>query len=152
MENQYYYETEVEWIDGRGGELRAPDLPTLEVSPPPEFQGNECTWTPEHMYVGSVNACFMSTFLAIAGLSKLDLLSFISSGVGKLEKTQGQGYSITEVVLKPRLIIGREEDREKALRALQKAEKSCFISNSIKTEIKLEPEIQVARWLVQSQA
>jgi organic hydroperoxide reductase OsmC/OhrA len=104
------------------------------------------------MYVGSVNACFMSTFLAIAGLSKLDLLSFISSGVGKLEKTQGQGYSITEVVLKPRLIIGREEDREKALRALQKAEKSCFISNSIKTEIKLEPEIQVARWLVQSQA
>jgi hypothetical protein len=43
MENQYYYETEVEWIDGRGGELRAPDLPTLEVSPPPEFQGNECT-------------------------------------------------------------------------------------------------------------
>jgi organic hydroperoxide reductase OsmC/OhrA len=147
MENQYFYETEVEWIDGRNGELRGQDLPVLEVSPPPEFQGSECTWTPEHLFVGSVNACFMSTFLAIAGLSKLDLLSFISTGTGKLEKLEGQGYSLTEITLKPQIIIRSEEDREKTLRLLQKAERNCFISNSIKTQVKLEPQIETAKWL-----
>jgi peroxiredoxin-like protein len=150
MDNQYFYETEVEWIEGRSGELRAPDFQALEVSPPPEFQGNECTWTPEHLFVGAVNACFMSTFLAIASFSKLDLLSFTSSGTGKLEKISGQGYWMTEIVLRPRLLIRNEEDRDKALRLIQKAERSCFISNSIKSEVRLEPEIEVAKWLAQT--
>ncbi|HWP43505.1 MAG TPA: tryptophanase [Blastocatellia bacterium] len=142
--------TDVEWIVGKSGELRGPDLPVIEVSPPPEFQGNECMWTPEHLFVGAVNACFMSTFLAVAELSKFDLISFVSTGVGKLEKVAGQGCSLTEVILKPRLIIRSEEEREKALRLLQKAERNCFISNSIKAQVKLEPEIEVARWFAES--
>jgi organic hydroperoxide reductase OsmC/OhrA len=123
------------------GELRAEGFPPVAVSPPPEFQGQEGTWTPEHLFVASVNSCFMSAFLAIAENSKLEIVTFLSKARGKLEKIEGSGYQITEILLKPELVIRGAKDLDRAERILQKAEKNCFISNSIKTVVKLEPEI-----------
>ena len=142
MDNMYFYETEVGWTGARRGYLKSSaDLPVLEIASPPEFQGHPHTWTPEHLFVGSLNSCYMATFIAIAELSKLDVVSFISTATGKLEKTEGFGYRINEIVLKPKLIVKRESDAERAQRILEKAERNCFISNSILTEIRLEPEI-----------
>ena len=137
----FFYEAEVEWTGERRGQLRSPNLPALEVAAPPEFQGHEGTWTPEHLYVASINACFMTTFLAIAENSKLEIVSFSAAARGKLEKVEGLGYQMTEIILKPRLVIRDSRDLERAGRILVKAEKSCLISNSIKTVVKLEPEL-----------
>ena len=145
MENEYFYSTEVEWSGAREGELRVSALPRLHVDAPPEFKGHEGSWTPEHLFVGAVNSCFMTTFLAIAENSKLDFVSFKAAADGKLEKRDGQGFSITEIVLKPSLTIRDSKDAARAARILEKAEKHCLISNSVKTEIHLEPEISVAQ-------
>jgi organic hydroperoxide reductase OsmC/OhrA len=83
----------------------------------------------------------MATFIAIAELSKLGVVSFTSTAVGKLEKPEGQGYRITEIVLRPKLVIRFESDAERARRILEKAERNCLISNSITTDVTLEPEI-----------
>ena len=142
MVNTHFYDTEVGWMGARRGYLRSSaDLPVLEVASPPEFQGHEHTWTPEHLFVASVNSCYMATFVAIAELSKLDVVSFTSTAVGKLEKTEGQGYRITEIVLRPKLVIRCESDAERAQRILEKAERNCLISHSINTNVTLEPEI-----------
>jgi organic hydroperoxide reductase OsmC/OhrA len=141
----YFYETEVEWIGGRKGELRAPGLPALTVATPPEFHGHEGIWTPEHFFVAAVNACLMTTFLAMAELSKLQFVAFRSRAQGKLEKFDGQGFQITEILLRPHLTIAEERDRERAERILAKAEKHCLISHSIKARIRMEPEISVAQ-------
>jgi len=142
MTTTHFYDTEVGWMGKRRGYLRSSaDLPVLEVSSPPEFQGHEHTWTPEHLFVASVNSCYMATFIAIAELSKLAVVSFTSSAVGKLEKIEGQGYRITEIILKPNLVIQYEYDAERAQRILEKAQTNCLISNSISTQVKLEPQI-----------
>lgn len=143
MQNEYFYSTEVEWSGAREGELSALALPRLHVDAPPEFQGHEGSWTPEHLFVGAVNSCFMTTFLAIAENSKLDFVSFKAAADGKLEKREGQGFSITEIVLKPKLTIKDSHDAARAARILEKAEQHCLISNSVKTEIKLQPEISI---------
>ena len=144
MENQYSYSTEVAWTGGRSGDLSAPDLPDLEVDAPPEFKGHEGVWTPEHLFVAAVNSCFMTTFLAIAENSKLEFVSFSADAKGKLVKLEGQGFIMTEVVLRPKLLISHARDVERAGRILEKAEKNCLIAKSIKTETKLEPEIGFA--------
>ena len=141
MENQYSYTTEVEWRGERRGELSAPHLPDLEVDAPPEFKGHEGVWTPEHLFVAAVNSCFMTTFLAIAENSKLEFVSFSADAKGKLEKLEGQGFLMTEVVLRPKLVVSYARDVERAGRILEKAEKNCLISNSIKTETRLEPKV-----------
>src|SRR5688500_1964600 len=143
MENQYSYTTEVEWTGERRGDLSAPHLPDLEVDAPPEFKGHEGVWTPEHLFVAAVNSCFMTTFLAIAENSKLEFVSFSADAKGKLEKLEGQGFMMTEVTLRPKLVIRNARDAERASRILEKAEKHCLISNSITTHTKLEPEIKL---------
>ncbi|OGQ77884.1 MAG: hypothetical protein A3F90_18600 [Deltaproteobacteria bacterium RIFCSPLOWO2_12_FULL_60_19] len=137
----FVYETEIEWTGERAGRLRAPHLPPLEVSAPPEFDGREGAWTPEHLYVGAVASCFMTTFLAIARNSKLEFASFATTASGKLEKVPEAGLQMTEIVLKPRLVIHSIGDVDRARRIIEKAEKNCLISNSIKTAIRVTPEI-----------
>jgi len=144
MESKYFYTTEVEWTGERHGNLRAPVLPNLTVDAPPEFKGHEGVWTPEHLFVASVNSCFMTTFLAIAENSKLGFVSFKTDAKGKLEKLDGKGFMMTEITLHPKLVISHAHDAERANRILEKAKKHCLISNSIKTETRLEPEINFA--------
>lgn len=143
MSNQppYYYEVNLEWLSERTGELTAEHLPSLQIGVPPEFGGKEGIWTPEHLYVASVNSCFWATFLSIAHNSKLEFNQFRCSAKGKLEKVEGNGLQITEITLKPKLVLLGESDKEKAVRIIEKAEKNCLISNSIKTIIKLEIEV-----------
>ena len=143
METEYFYSTEVEWTGERHGDLRAPVLPELHVDAPPEFKGHSGVWTPEHLFVASVNSCFMTTFLAIAENSKLDFVSFSAGARGKLEKTEGPGFVMSEITLRPKLVLSRDRDVERAARILEKAEKHCLISNSIKAHTRLEPEIEI---------
>ena len=137
----FYYETEIEWTKEKEGRLKAPTLPAVSVGAPPEFNGREGQWTPEHLFVASINTCFMLTFLAIAENSKLPLVSFTSTAKGKLEKVAGSGYEITEIVVKPRIVIASFEDLGRMPRVLEKAKENCFISKSIKSTVRLEPQI-----------
>ncbi len=137
----FYYETEIDWTKEKEGQIKGPTLPTVNVGAPPEFKGREGQWTPEHLFIASINTCFMLTLLAIADNSKLRLASFSSLAKGKLEKVTGAGYQITEVVIKPKVVIASVEDLGRISEVLEKAKEHCLISNSIKSTVKLEPEI-----------
>ena len=137
----FYYDTEVEWKKEKEGHISGTSLPEVPVGAPPEFKGREGVWSPEHLFVASLNTCYMLTFLAIAENSKVPLMSFSSTAKGKLEKVAGSNYQITEIVVKPRVVIASVNDLSRMPRILEKAKENCFVSNSIKSAIKLEPEI-----------
>lgn len=82
----------------------------------------------------------MTTFLAIAENSKLEFEKFSSNAVGKLDKVDGK-YMITEVTLRPVLVIKNADQEERAKRVLAMSEKACLISNSIKSTVIFEPLI-----------
>ncbi len=145
MESKYFYSTEVEWTGERKGNLQSADLPHIQVATPPEFKGHEGIWTPEHLFVAAISSCFMTTFLAIAENSKLDFANFKCQAKGKLEKLEGQGFMMTEVILHPKLVIRNARDAERATRILEKAERNCLISNSVKSEGRLQPEVTFAQ-------
>ena len=138
----FYYETDLEWKKEKEGEIGGPQLPAIAVGAPPEFGGErEGNWSPEHLLVASLNTCYMLTFLAITENSKIALVSFSSTAKGKLEKVAGANFQITEIVLKPRIVIASAHDLGRVPRILEKAKENCFVSNSIKSAIKLEPEV-----------
>ena len=85
----------------------------------------------------------MTTFLAIAENSKLDFVSFDSTATGKLEKVDNT-LMISEIELKPKVVLRNEKDKERALRIIEKSEKACLISNSIKSKIVLSPEVIIS--------
>jgi organic hydroperoxide reductase OsmC/OhrA len=137
----YYYETGIEWKGNKDLTLSGAKLPTIDAGAPPEFKGREGVWSPEHLFVASLNSCFTLTLLAIAEFSKVALVSFSSSAKGKLEMVQGGGYQVTEIVVKPRVVLASASDLARMPRILEKAKESCFVSNSIKSKITIEPEV-----------
>jgi len=150
MGTSHTYETEVAWIGERRGILSSTGLPDIQVAAPPEFKGHAGVWTPEHLFVSATATCFVTTFLAIAELSKLEFNGITATAVGKLEKIEGQGYQITEIVMRPTLTLKHAGDEERALRILEKAERNCLVSNSIKSVVRLESVVSTADVLTAS--
>lgn len=143
MIGNYQYTAGARWTRGRRGVASAETVEQpVEFASPPEFQGEAGLWTPEHFFVASVAACFVTTFLAIAELSKFTAVSLKVSATGTLAKGDG-GFQFTRVTVKPVLEIEREADRERALRLLEKAEHSCLVTRSLRSEMDLEPTVVV---------
>ena len=136
----YFYETEAEWLAGRDFKLTSGRLPPIAGGAPPEFHGTGDAWSPEQLFVAAMNSCYALTLLAIAEFSKISIVSFSCTARGKLEKTAA-GYQVTEIVVKPRIVIASGADLSRMARVVEKAKENCFISNSIRSTILIEPEI-----------
>lgn len=144
MSATHYYEVSVKWESERKGKLHAPGLHSaIEVVTPPEFpKGIEGFWSPEHLLVAASNSCLMTTFLAIAENSKLSFIDFSSKAIGKLEVIDGK-YQISEIELFPEVVLEDAQQKDRALRIIEKAESNCLISNSLKSKIILNPSVKI---------
>jgi peroxiredoxin-like protein len=139
------YPVSVRWEGERRGLAESLDgLPALPVAAPPPFGGPAGVWSPEHLFVLAAATCWMTTFLAVATNSKLEFSAIDCTGSGTLEKGEDRRFWISRIVLRPRVTILREEDRERATRLIEKAEAACLISNSMKSAVTLESEVLVA--------
>jgi organic hydroperoxide reductase OsmC/OhrA len=120
--------------------LAAAGLPDLETAGPPEFGGPGDVWSPETLLVGAVTDCFILSFRAIARTARLDWTSLTCSAEGTLEKieklTQFTGFKVTA-----KLTVPAGTNEAKARTILEKAEKYCLITNSMKAESHLEAEV-----------
>jgi len=151
----HYYNVGINWENSRKGILCSPELNKensvcIEVATPPEFpKGIAGIWSPEHLFVAAISGCLMTTFLAIAENSTLDFTSFSCQAKGKLEMVEGK-LMMSEVFLKPTVVIHNEMYRDKAIRILKKAEYACLITHSIKSKITMEIIIEVNPMLIES--
>ncbi|MBZ5513395.1 MAG: OsmC family protein [Acidobacteriia bacterium] len=139
----FRYLTGVAWKSGRRAVVSSDGRPDIEVSSPPEFKGDAGFWTPEDMFVASVDLCTLMTFLAFAQRKELDFASYESTAEGVLEFVEGK-YRFTEIILRPHLVLKSESDTERARQILDDAHKGCLVSNSITAAVKMLPEIRIA--------
>lgn len=144
----HFYNVNVSWNHDRLGIMCSPELnrdsdSCIEVATPPEFpKGIPGIWSPEHLFTAAVSSCLMTTFLAIAENSGLDFIDFSCSSKGKLEKVDGQ-LIMSEVILEPIVTIRHQKDIDRAHRILEKSEKACLISHSIKSQVTLKPSVVI---------
>ena len=143
MSAVHFFETDLTWKEGKIGELSSPELDTrITCATPPEFpNGVPNIWSPEHLYAAAINSCFMSTFLAIAGNSKVEFESFNCNTLIKLEVVEGK-YLITKADVTPTIKLSNpEKDTDRALRVIDKSKAHCLVTNSMKTEVEIKPII-----------
>lgn len=150
----HFYNVEINWENSRKGIICSPELNKengvcIEVATPPEFpKGIKGIWSPEHLFVAAISGCLMTTFLAIAENSTLEFTSFGCQATGKLEMVEGK-LMMSEILLKPTVVISNEKYRDKAIRIIKKAEDACLISHSVKSNITLEIAIDVKTLLIE---
>jgi peroxiredoxin-like protein len=135
-------------VRGRGRvagdvELSGEQLPTLHSASPAQFDGPGDRWSPETLLVGAVADCFILTFRAIARASKLSWTSLRCEVTGTLDRVNRE-TQFTHFDLRARLTVPHGADAEQAQRALEKAERTCLISNSLKGSVHLVASIETA--------
>ena len=141
MNDTHYYEVNLRWDFESRGTLGCPVAPEkIKAIPPGLPREKKEKWTDEHLFVASVSSCLMSAFLLVAENSKLAFISFESSAIGAIERVAGK-FTVTEIVLKPTLVLASAQKESKAKRVLERSEKACAISNSASTKITIEPNI-----------
>lgn len=114
----------------------------MAASAAPAYLGNPKNVNPEEAYVASLSSCHMLTFLAIACKQKFVLDEYTDEAIGHMEKNAEGKMAITRVTLKPKIKFSGE--KQPATEELDKmhhaAHEDCFIANSVKTEITVEPQ------------
>jgi len=120
--------------------LSTEGVPTLSSAPPKAFDGPGDAWSPEHLLLASVLACFMFTFRAVARGSNFDFLSLDLTGSGTVDRRDGV-TRFTEIVLKPRLVLPKGADPDRANRVLEKGKTACLVTTSLSVPVRLEAEI-----------
>jgi len=123
--------------------LRAEGLADLRAEAPRDFDGPGDAWSPEHLMLAAVESCFLLTLRSVARASKLEFTSLELAGQGTVDRKEGV-TRFTEIILRPRLKVPAGTDMDRARRVLEKSEKTCLISASLTTPIRLEPEIATA--------
>lgn len=136
----YTYQTSVTWTEQKKGVGAVAGKPDIQVATPPEFKGHEGIWSPEDLFVASVNVCLMTTFLAMADRAGVGFTAYVGQAEGTLELVDGK-FRFTKIVLRPRVTLKPGEDAAKAKQTLEKAEANCLISNSMACAVTLEPTI-----------
>lgn len=142
------YETTVRWTGEHWGHLKMGNGPEMEFSAPPDAQGHAGVLTPEDAFVAAANTCVMLMFIWAAERFKLTLLSYEcrTEGTKLIELDRTEIFS--RLLFRPviRVAAGAEPldvVEARTRRALQAAQKYSLVANSVKSQLVVEPVIQV---------
>lgn len=138
----FTYKTNVAWTGGKGGTLGSDGKPSFRVASPPEFRGEAGVWTPEDLFVASVEICHMSTFLSYATRRGLPLIAYQSHANGVLEFVDGD-YRFTRIVLFPTITVCQTVKEEEVHAMLREAHEHCLVANSIASIVEVNPTIML---------
>jgi len=142
-QKSWRYANTLTWGEGKRGALSSEGKPDLEVATPADFGGPGGIWTPEDLLVAAVNSCIMTTFLHYRAKADIELVGYSSTAEGELVYGDS-GLSFAGVTVKPDVVVATQEDVQKAREALQRAGKTCLISDAVKCPVKVTPSVSRA--------
>lgn len=142
------YHATVEWKGDHWGRLKMGNGPEYDFSAPPDAQGHVGVLTPEDAYVAAANTCVMLMFIWAAERFKLKLLSYEcrTEGTKLIELDRTEIFTRLRFIPRIRVAAGGESPaavEARVRRALQSAQKYSLVANSVKSEIVVEPDIQI---------
>ena len=113
----------------------------VPASAAPDYKGDAARVDPEAAFVAALSSCHMLTFLAIAARKRLVVDRYEDEATGTLEKNADGRLAVTRTVLRPRVTFGGEEPppAEEIARLHAAAHEHCFIANSVRTHVTVEP-------------
>ncbi len=113
---------------------------SMPASSDAAFLGNPDRPNPEQLLVAAASSCQMLSFLAVAARARLDVTDYRDEAVGEMPEGN-RPMSVTRIVLRPRITLAAPAPRAKVERLVEVAHRECFIAQSLRSEIVLEPTL-----------
>jgi len=146
MAAEYTYRVSAWWTSGRTGLAKCESSPnTIHFSAAAELGGLEGRWTPEQLLLCSLAGCFTTTFADMARAAKFDYTDLEVEIEGSVRRSRASGCSFEEILIRPRLTVHSEEQREAGLALLRRTKSVCLISRAISLPQTIEPSVELIR-------
>ena len=153
MSKVHHYRCRLDWTgstaDGYEGydrehRVSCPPAGTeVRMSSDPAFLGNPDLLNPEQLLLAAASSCQALSFFAVAARARIDVVSYIDEAEGIMPEDD-RPVRVTEIVLRPRIVIAGDVDEERVRHCVHLAHEQCFIANSVKSDITIEPHIEFA--------
>jgi organic hydroperoxide reductase OsmC/OhrA len=117
-----------------------PAVTAVDLSADPAFRGDPAKLNPEQLLVLAASSCQLLSFLAVCARARVDVVSYEDEAIG--EMPDGRYPWVERIVLHPRVTYRGEAKEERVLHLLELAHRECYIANSLRTEITMEPTLE----------
>jgi len=126
-----------DWRFDGGAAVRGSSAPTSVPVP----MSDPAAVDPEEALVAALSSCHMLFFLAFAAKAGFTVDAYSDEAVGVLGRDERGKTSITTVALRPAVTFSGEQTPDAlALGELHhRAHSACYIANSIRAEVTIEP-------------
>jgi organic hydroperoxide reductase OsmC/OhrA len=116
----------------------------LDLSADPAFRGDPSRLNPEQLVVLAAASCQLLSFLAVAARARLDVVAYEDEAEGEMPDDD-KPVRLTTITLRPRITMRAGPKEERVRHLVEVAHRECYIANSLRTEVLVEPTITFAR-------
>ncbi len=120
-----------------------PAQDVLRLSADPAFRGDPARHNPEQLLLAAASSCQLLSFLALAAQNGIDVQAY-EDDAEAIMPTDVTPVRITEIVLRPQIVVARGTDREQVLTLVRRAHEQCYVANTLNADVRLEPYVEQA--------
>lgn len=145
------YRARCTWRGSTGGGYESYDRTHVAAAPPagaaltlssdPAFRGDPALLNPEQLVVLAASSCQLLSFLAVVARARLEVLEYDDDAEAVMDEDEPPAR-ITHITLRPRIVLAEGPTRERVEHLVAVAHRECYIANSLRSEIAIEPKIE----------
>ncbi len=136
------YRNKVEWRGDHLGRTWCQNGMEMDFSAPPDLFGLPDVLTPEDAFMAAANTCYHMMVVWAMKRFRIELVSFECEAEGEVEEFVDRTSLFAKVTLSPKLVV-RGKSEEVVRRALDMALKYSTICQSLKSEVSINPVIEI---------
>jgi organic hydroperoxide reductase OsmC/OhrA len=142
------YTTRLRWEGSTGIGWENYDRAHMTSAPPAEQEirlttgeskGDPSILNPEQLVVMAASSCQALWFLHLAAKARIDVVAYEDDATAMMPEDEG----LSEIVLRPRIVLGAEASEERVRKLLDTAHRHCNIAKSLRTPISIEARVEV---------
>jgi organic hydroperoxide reductase OsmC/OhrA len=130
--------------DGSDGSEGSASGLSLALSADPAFLGDPAKLNPEQLLVLAASSCQLLSFLAAAARARIDVIAYEDDAEGVMPEDD-RPVRITRIALRPRITVRGDVAEERVRHLVEVGHRECFIANSLRSEVVVEPDIVFER-------
>jgi organic hydroperoxide reductase OsmC/OhrA len=106
-----------------------------------ERLGDPRVLDPEQLLVMAASSCQLLSFLHVAAKARLDVVEYEDEADGVMPDDD-MPLRVTRITLRPRIVVNGDVDEDRVRWLADLAHQHCYVANSLRTEVVLEPQIE----------
>lgn len=154
MSKTHQYAVRIRWTGNRGSGtsgyraygrdhwIEADGKPAIAASADPAFAGDRTRYNPEELLLAALSSCHMLWYLHLCAAAGVVVTDYRDEPLATMVEAATGGGRFTEAMLRPRVALALDADRERAQALHEDAHRLCFIANSVNFPVHCAPAFE----------